>query len=383
MPETIKYDFIIAGMGCAGLSLAMQLKLSKVSFTKILLIDKDLKTKNDRTWCFWTKEKNNWFDKLVYKRWDKFTFKSDTFIKDLDLDPYQYQMVRGIDFYTYCLNEIHNDPRFEVVIAPITELTSLNGMGILRTSDHSYFAPHIFNSAFRIQEIKTNHVNYVQHFKGWLIETTDNCFDDECPVFMNFDTEQFNDCRFFYILPFSKNKALIEYTGFSNTKLSDSDYEEKLSRYVNETLKISSYNIIETERGEIPMAESDFINPFGKAIINIGTAGGYSKPSTGYTFYFIQKNIKIIVSQLEKKGELFLPVKRKSRYKLYDKILLDVLNKKGIAARDIFTLLFKNNKPSVILAFLNEESDFIQDLSILNSVPKKHFVYSALKKLLN
>jgi lycopene beta-cyclase len=60
-----KYDYIIAGMGCAGLSLAMQLKRSSLNFSKVLLIDKDLKNKNDRTWCFWTKEKNNWFDEIV------------------------------------------------------------------------------------------------------------------------------------------------------------------------------------------------------------------------------------------------------------------------------------------------------------------------------
>ena len=62
-------------MGCAGLSLAMQLKRSSLNFSKVLLIDKDLKNKNDRTWCFWTKEKNNWFDEIVFKRWYKFLFK--------------------------------------------------------------------------------------------------------------------------------------------------------------------------------------------------------------------------------------------------------------------------------------------------------------------
>lgn len=382
MPHTIKYDFIIAGMGCAGLSFAMQLKQSKVSFTKVLLIDKDLKTKNDRTWCFWTKDQHKWYDKIVFRSWDKFNFKSKNYSKDFVLHPYKYQMIRGIDFYSYCLAELKKDERFLIIHEPITELATINGVGLLRTKEHTYFSKHIFNSAFRIQSIQSHHVNYIQHFKGWLIETKEACFDDACPVFMNFDTEQDNDCRFFYLIPFSKNKALIEYTGFSKHKLSDEAYDEKLADYIKNDLKIVSYTLLETEKGEIPMAESAFINPFGEAVTNIGTAGGYSKPSTGYTFYFIQKNAEHLIAQLEKNTNLISPVKRKWDHELYDKILLDVLNKKQIAARDVFTFLFKKNKISTLLAFLNEESTLMQDLRILNSVPKKQFIFSALKKLI-
>jgi lycopene beta-cyclase len=381
MPYRVTYDYIIAGMGCAGLSLAMQLKNSDLPFDKILLVDNDLKNKNDRTWCFWTKEKNNWFDKIIYKRWDKFSFKSKNFNNSYDLQPYQYLMIRGIDFYDYCLTELKKDARFHFITASITEIATVSSMGILRTNEHAFFAPYIFNSAFRVQSVKTRHVNYVQHFKGWLIETPGNCFDEDCPMFMNFDTEQHHDCRFFYVIPFSKNKALIEYTGFSKNSLSDPEYDQKLAAYIHNDLKIESFTIIETESGKIPMAESSYINPFGDSVVNIGTAGGYSKPSTGYTFYFIQKNTKIIVSQLKQKAKVLMPVKRKWDYELYDKILLDVLNKKEIEAREVFTLLFKKNKISGLLAFLNEESNIMQDLSILNSVPKKPFIISALKKL--
>lgn len=69
MQENNKYNFIIAGMGCAGLSMAMQLKQSSVNFNKVLLIDRKPKDKNNRTWCFWTKEKNNWFNPIIFRRW--------------------------------------------------------------------------------------------------------------------------------------------------------------------------------------------------------------------------------------------------------------------------------------------------------------------------
>ncbi|MDO9000467.1 MAG: lycopene cyclase family protein [Bacteroidota bacterium] len=376
-----KYDYIIAGMGCAGLSLAIQLKRSSLKFSKVLLIDKDLKNKNDRTWCFWTKEKNNWFDKIVYNRWDKFLFKSSGFEKEIELHPYSYLMIKGIDFYDFCLKELKTDSRFEIITDEIQEINTIDSQAVLKTKNHFLSCDYLFNSAVRTLNKKTNHINYVQHFKGWLLETEIDSFNVDCPVFMDFTVEQHNDCRFIYIIPFSKTKALVEYTGFSAEKLSDEFYDGALKNYIEKKLNIASYKIKETEKGEIPMVESDFTNPFGNRVINIGTAGGSSKPSTGYTFYFIQKNTKNIVAQLENGTKEIITPKRAKRFLLYDKILLHVLDKKEIEAKQVFTTLFQKNKVTNLLAFLNEESSFAQDVAIMNSVSKKHFIKATIKKL--
>lgn len=50
-----KYDYIIAGGGLAGLSLAYYMNQTVLREKSILIIDQDTKTKNDRTWCFWEK----------------------------------------------------------------------------------------------------------------------------------------------------------------------------------------------------------------------------------------------------------------------------------------------------------------------------------------
>ena len=380
--ENQQYDFIIAGMGASGLSLAMQLKKSNVFFNKILLIDRDLKNKNDRTWCFWTKDKNAWYKDIIFKTWNQFEFKSDTFHKRFDIQPFSYQMIKGIDFYHYCLDEIKKDARFEIRTEEILELKSENNLGILVTKSGVYQAKYIFNSAFRFNKIKKKDINYVQHFKGWIIETETNSFDETCPVFMDFRTKQFKDCRFFYVIPFSKTKALIEYTGFSPKPIPSEEYDFNLKNYIKTKLNIDQYLIHETEYGEIPMMESDFVNPFGKNIINIGTAGGNSKPSTGYTFYFIQKSIQKIVLQLEKNNPIAVN-KSNSKFKFYDKVLLDVIDKNRLEADLLFSSLFKNNRITTLLSFLNEETTILSDLQIFNSVPKLAFTTSAIMKGLN
>lgn len=379
--NTKTYDFIIAGTGAAGLSLAMQLKRSTVKFDKVLLIDKDLKNKNDRTWCFWTKKNHSWFEEVIFKKWNQFEFKSNTFEKKLLLKPYRYVMIRGLDFYNYCLNEIRNDSRFDIVTDTIKEIGTEKSHGFLKTEDCIYQSNYIFNSAFRNSNTQAKHVNFVQHFKGILIQTEEDLFDENCPVFMDFRTEQHNDCRFFYILPFSKNKALIEYTGFSPLALKEETYDYQLRQYIRTKFNIQKYTILETELGEIPMMESEFTNPFGEKVINIGIAGGSSKPSTGYTFYFIQKHVSYIIHELEQNKKLNA-YSRNSKYKLFDRVLLDVMNRNKIPADELFTSLFEKNKIENLLTFLNEETTFAEDLRIMNSVSKLAFIGSTIKKLI-
>ena len=76
-------DYIVTGAGCAGLSLLMHLIHSgRFQDKKILLIDKDAKQSNDRTWCFW-EEEEGLFEPIVYQQWQKLWFQSYGFSKEL------------------------------------------------------------------------------------------------------------------------------------------------------------------------------------------------------------------------------------------------------------------------------------------------------------
>lgn len=360
----------------------MQLKHSSLRFSKVLIIERLQKTENDRTWCFWSKEANSWYDAITFRKWNKFRFKSKDFTEEYELAPFQYKMIRGIDFYSYCLKQLKDDPRFEFKLDTIIDLESEGASAKLITASTEYIGEYVFNSAIIHHDKKSHHVNYVQHFKGWIIDVEQDVFDETSPIFMDFSVEQHEDCRFVYVIPHSKRRALIEYTGFSPDALKEEDYDLELTNYIHNHLKISDFKITEVEKGVIPMAESDFVNPFGKRVINIGTAGGYSKPSTGFTFYFIQRNAQAIVAKLEQSNSELSQNARKKRFLFYDKVLLDVMNKKDVSSSELFTSLFKRNSIRSLLSFLNEESTFTEELKIMNSVKDKNFIFSAMKKLL-
>src|SRR4249920_1783135 len=115
------YDFIFAGAGCAALSLVMRMiKSGKFTDKRILLIDKEQKNKNDRTWCFWETQPG-FFEDIVYRRWDMISFLSDSFSADMNIAPYQYKMIRGIDFYRHCLREIEQQKNIDILYGDVTQ----------------------------------------------------------------------------------------------------------------------------------------------------------------------------------------------------------------------------------------------------------------------
>ena len=126
-----------------------------------------------------------------------------------------------------------------------------------------------------------------------------NIFDDEILNLMDFNCDQSNNVHFFYTLPFSKNKALIETTWLSNLEDQNlMDYDLQLENYIKNNLGIKNYKINFTEKGAIPLFYPSIKN--NNKVINIGSAGGMTRLSTGYTFLNIQEHSKYILKILIK-----------------------------------------------------------------------------------
>lgn len=351
----------------------------KFSGKRILLVDKDEKNKNDRTWCFWETDAGI-FESVVYKKWKQTWFHSDDFSACFDLAPYEYKMIRGIDFYTYCFELIRRQNNIEIVYGEVTEIANDNSGAHIIVRGITYKADFIFNSIlFNKPELKRNEYYLLQHFKGWIIDTDENHFDPAKATLMDFRTSQFYGTTFVYLMPFTEKRALVEYTIFSPCLLQQEKYDEGLNEYISHHLKIKDFKISETEFGVIPMTNHHFNTNKG-SLINIGTAGGQTKASSGYTFSFIQKNSAAIIQQLIKSGNPAIKSERR-RFRFYDSILLGILHHNNLPGKSIFTDLFKNNKTQAVLRFLDNESSFIDELKIISSLPTWPFLKSALRQL--
>ena len=204
-----------------------------------------------------------------------------------------------------------------------------------------------------------------QHFIGWFIQAPEGSFNPEEIIFMDFDIPQKNETRFLYVLPLSDQKALVEYTLFSKELLTKEEYENGIRAYLFK-INITDYTIEEKEQGTIPMSCYPFQSANRSSLLHIGTAGGWTKASTGFTFKKTQREIKRLISFL-KTGQPLNAFHRKNRFWFYDLLFLDVLEKYNHKGSELFSRMFDKNPPVRIFRFLDEKTTFGEELLVLSS----------------
>jgi lycopene beta-cyclase len=378
--EGEQIDYIITGAGASGLSLLCHwIDTGKFNDKKILLIDRAPKNQNDRTWCFWQSE-TSIFEPIVYKTWQHTYFYSPMFSDPMNIAPYQYKMIRGIDFYNYALQKIAQHPNIRLIYSSVEKIESQATYASVHTAEAIYTAPYIFNSILFKNPDLQDKIYLLQHFKGWVIETPTSTFDTEEATLMDFRIDQQGDCRFFYVLPTSPTQALVEYTIFSENTLDQEEYDKNIKDYLQNYLHLDDYQIKEVEFGIIPMTNAKFSKKEGNRIFNIGIAGGQTKGSTGYTFTYMQLQSQYITQSILETGIPKIENSRiRNRFNFYDSVLLHILHHRLMPLRDIFALLFKRNKPSQVLKFLDNQTTLLEEIRIFITLPILLFSKAALK----
>ncbi|MCG8350158.1 MAG: lycopene cyclase family protein, partial [Chloroflexales bacterium] len=151
-----------------------------------------------------------------------------------------------------------------------------------------------------------------------------------------------------------------------------------LKQYIREYLGIDSYAIQHVEFGIIPMTDIPFVRRPSPHVMNIGTAGGMTKASTGYTFQRIQKQSRRIVESLLATGQPFYAESMLKRHALMDSVLLNVLDTGRESGKAFFNRLFSKNSPQRVLRFLDEETSLWEDLALMSTVNVPAFMAATL-----
>ena len=348
-----EFDYIIIGGGCAGLSLAYELEIHEKLRNKTLaIIEPREEYKRDKTWSFWKVVTHN-FDDCVKKNWENFSVNIPGKTNYLECKNFPYQSIDSGLFYEKIRSKLKKNENI-FLFKNLEEVNTQNSL--------------VFNS---VPIIEKNYLNLWQHFCGVEIKTENDIFDEKIFNLMDFDCEQRESVHFFYTLPYTKNRALVETTWLS--KMNDNsqkDYENQINNYIKNNLKIKSYEITYKEEGAIPLFYP--LNKNEKNKINIGTAGGMTRLSTGYTFLNIQEHSKYIRENIDnisnaKKFEI------DKKYQFLDEIFLRVLKKNPEKMSDIFFRMFKTS-PKTVIKFLSNKSNFLEDLSIIFKMPKLIFI---------
>ena len=373
-------SYIILGSGASGLLLAYRMSQDSYFDDKSILIIDQVKDKgNDKTWCYWEEGTGEW-DELLTKKWHKVFFGSEFFTNILDISPYSYKMIRSEKFYNKLWRSIDLKSNITFIEDSVKSYEEVDNRVKVVTNKSTYFGLKLLNSIPNktVYETQLKYPVLQQHFVGWFVKTKTDCFDDSIATFMDFNIPQNGNTRFMYVLPIDKNMALFEYTLFSKDLLEHSEYEDAIKEYLKEK-KITEFEILEKETGAIPMTSFKFEELNSNSILNIGTAGGWTKASTGYTFYNTSKKTKDLVSFLKKEDDLSA-FSKKTKFWFYDLLLLDVLANNNEKGSTFFASIFKKVNVKTILKFLGEESNIGEDLKIITSVSPKPFILAIVKR---
>ena len=368
------FDYIFTGTGLSALMTIYKMVLSgKFQDKSMLLIDENAKKTNDRTWCFWDKNDTIWED-TISKKWNSALFANEDFRRNLDLKPYQYNMVKGLDFYNQVFDLISKQENITFVNQKVIEIEESENIILIQTDSESFSCSKLFNSIYNKRKSKnqTKYAVLQQHFMGWFIKSEQPVFNPGQATFMDFSVEQRGNTRFMYVLPTSGTEALLEYTLFSQNHLEKAEYETEIKKYI-QNLGITTYEIIEKEQGSIPMTCYPFWKLNTKNVINIGTAGGWTKASTGYTFKNSNKKSTELVSFLQSETD-FTKFHKRTKFWFYDLLLLDILDRKNEIGSTIFSSLFKKGNPQLIFKFLDEETSLKEDIQVILKCPKMLFI---------
>ncbi|MGZ3691856.1 MAG: lycopene cyclase family protein, partial [Pseudobdellovibrio sp.] len=120
------------------------------------------------------------------------------------------------------------------------------------------------------------------------------------PILIDAQVPQTDGFRFFYCLPLSETRMLIEDTRYSTVpQVNESEYIEQIKLYAERKFS-NHFKIERTETGILPLTKSKTDLVSDRNLITVGTRAGLFHPVTGYSIPFAVKTSDFIAQQLQK-----------------------------------------------------------------------------------
>jgi len=349
-------DYVIRGAGCSGLSLAYEMDLhGLLDHHRLAIVDPRAGYERDKTWSFWSVSEHNFKD-CVVGRWSRFRVNTGDTMREVPCEGTPYESIDSGLFYEKVLARLKKNPRIQFVRDP-SEVDETEAL--------------VFNS---VPDATADSTKTWQHFKGIEVQTDTPVFDPDTVTLMDFDCDQRDQVHFYYVLPFARNRALIETTWLGPLDVGRDDYDVQLQSYVQRRFGAGRYTVVFKEQGAIPLFE---MSPSQKGnVVNIGSNGGMTRLSTGYAFLNIQEHSRYIrqnIDEIKKRA----PFQIGSRYRMLDKIFLRVLASRPELMPSIFGKFF-SGRASDAIAFLSNTGRWQGDLSTIWQMPKGPFMLALL-----
>ncbi|MFI1017840.1 lycopene cyclase family protein [Streptomyces sp. NPDC020965] len=381
-------EIAVIGAGAAGLSLAHRLCAAPPGRPRptVTIIDAPPGPARppERTWCFWERPDGE-YDAAVSGVWDALRVRGPDGESLVGRPaPLRYKMLRSTAFEALVGARLHGQPGLRRIEATVAEIQDLGrGARVRGTTaggeELTLRARWVFDSR-PLPELPPSRTALLQHFRGWFIRAARPVFDPRVADLMDFRTPRpAHGLSFGYILPTSPYEALVEYTEFSAAALDDQGYERALRHYAVDVLGLDRFEVTGVEQGAIPMTDARFPRRVGSSVFRIGTAGGATRPSTGYTFAAVQRQARAVAEAYRRGRTPLPPPVHPARSLAMDAVLLRALDTGRVDGAEFFTGLFRGVPMERLLRFLDGGTRWSEDLTIGLRTPVRPMLRTAVE----
>lgn len=387
----MKFDIICAGGGGATTAVLhaladLDLAGGLAARVSVLVVDPvplaDTQTRH-RTWSFWA-EGTPSVAPAVSASWRHLRVAGEGFDELLDLDPMRYHLVRSTDFSDFAEKQVAQAPHVQVTrVEARVESVAQRGMtATVAWEGGRAFAPLVLDSR-PCAPARAPTVWWWQHFRGWLLPA--HAVDGIAASLMDFRTPQpLAGLSFGYLLPLPDGRALAEYTEFSPDRLDESAYDDHVRDYLDRLGIDPDVEPEHVETGAIPMTNAVFTRRPSSRVLRIGTAGGATRGSTGYTFSAMLRDGHAIAAWVASGGlggdePIEIPAPYPAWHRWLDSVQLQALAGGRINGPDFFTGLFAAQPAPRVLRFLDGLSTVAEDVAVISSAPIVPMMLAALE----
>jgi lycopene beta-cyclase len=344
------YDVAILGAGLAGLSLAVRLAEPRFAGLRVLIAEPRTEYRRDRTWSYWALHPHP-FQAAVASSWDRWAVVANGRAVMCRAPGLRYESIPADAFYRSALDLVRAAPHIDMrsgVAASAAE--DADGVTIRFGREETRASV-----AFDTRPPTGPRHGLTQVFGGLEIETTDAVFDPDIATLMDFRGVSAGAAHFTYVLPSTSRRALVEDTWFAPAGFRPPDHRAAVREHMLARHGVVDFAVLFEERGALPMDPVFRPHP-GTRLLPFGTAGGATRPSTGYAFNAVQAQCDEAAAALAA-GRPPMPARaRPAMVRMMDRTLLSLLERRPELAPHIFASLFDRCEPGALVRFLNDRA---------------------------
>ena len=364
-------DVAIVGGGMSGLALACQIdrrnNLKQTRTIKSLVLEPRNRYQRDKTWCYWRREAGH-FDAAISHSWSRWEIRSAGRVTTSSCTEMPYVRVDSGRYYECAVEQLARSNTVALNLGVSAGQIDREDQRLcIDTNQGQVRADRVIDTRPRSIPRGT----LLQHFYGWEIETDEDVFDPTTVTLMDFSAGSGDGVHFFYVLPFSTRKALVETTHFSKQRHREAQYHEELRGYLQQRFALSTWHICSKEHGVLPMAKRPAVKSTDEAnVLTFGLHSDTAKPSTGYCYPHAQHQALGFAEWLSGFSNSLPPRARPSVARWLDGVFVSFLEHQAAQAPEVFFRLFERVQPAALVRFLSDGATLADYLRVVWAMPK-------------